>query len=405
MKRLVIIIATIALLAPMATQAVSYRGKILIPSSSAAWYVYPANGKRYLISDAPVATVLPLAKKLSAKDLAKIGVSSDNPKKAKKAPVSYAGYFLVNKAVPTDLWYVHPVTRIRYYAGTDADIRSLISTQGIKVSSGILSLYKDASPKKKPVVQATSTTESLGSAVYEQKTVSTEKGDFSIQVISFKKSDYTMVTAIDFSGDCANDCPAKPLEDYVKSAGADFGIHGSYFCPPDYSGCAGKVNTFDPPVFDSANRTVTNTVKYKFHSGPLLAVDSPGRYYYYHRSKEFGSSVAEFEQKNGATLSAEIANYPSLIENGAVVVEGETIDTKQATLKGYRGAIGYNDTMAYLVIAKAATVPDMAYILKALGATSAMNLDGGGSSALYFNGSYKVGPGRKLPNAIVFKHK
>ncbi len=44
---------------------------------------------------------------------------------------------------------------------------------------------------------------------------------------------------------------------------------------------------------------------------------------------------------------------------------------------------------------------DAAYVMKALGAKDALNLDGGGSSALYLNGSYLVGPGRSLPNAIV----
>jgi exopolysaccharide biosynthesis protein len=50
---------------------------------------------------------------------------------------------------------------------------------------------------------------------------------------------------------------------------------------------------------------------------------------------------------------------------------------------------------------RGATVPDTGYVFKALGADYALNLDGGGSSALYFGG-YKVGPGRNLPNAIVF---
>lgn len=30
-----------------------------------------------------------------------------------------------------------------------------------------------------------------------------------------------------------------------------------------------------------------------------------------------------------------------------------------------------------------------------------MNLDGGGTSAMFTDGQYKVGPGRQLPNAVV----
>lgn len=44
---------------------------------------------------------------------------------------------------------------------------------------------------------------------------------------------------------------------------------------------------------------------------------------------------------------------------------------------------------------------DLAHVFKSLGATHALNLDGGGSVALWFGG-YKVGPGRSLPNAVIF---
>jgi len=46
---------------------------------------------------------------------------------------------------------------------------------------------------------------------------------------------------------------------------------------------------------------------------------------------------------------------------------------------------------------------DLAGIFISLGATDALNLDGGGSVALYENGRYKAGPGRSLPNAIIVK--
>jgi len=52
-----------------------------------------------------------------------------------------------------------------------------------------------------------------------------------------------------------------------------------------------------------------------------------------------------------------------------------------------------------------ASVTDSAYALQALGVKDALNLDGGGTSALYISGSYKVGPGRLLPNAVVLVPK
>jgi len=46
-------------------------------------------------------------------------------------------------------------------------------------------------------------------------------------------------------------------------------------------------------------------------------------------------------------------------------------------------------------------VPQIALVMQALGARDAMNLDGGGSVAMWINGGYVVGPGRQLPNAIL----
>ena len=58
-------------------------------------------------------------------------------------------------------------------------------------------------------------------------------------------------------------------------------------------------------------------------------------------------------------------------------------------------------TYIYLVVVTNATVTDTAYVMQALGARDALNLDGGGTAALWIGGGYKVGPGRLLPNAIV----
>lgn len=41
--------------------------------------------------------------------------------------------------------------------------------------------------------------------------------------------------------------------------------------------------------------------------------------------------------------------------------------------------------------------------MKKAGAYQAMNLDGGASSGLYYNGKYLTTPGRKISNALVVK--
>jgi exopolysaccharide biosynthesis protein len=58
----------------------------------------------------------------------------------------------------------------------------------------------------------------------------------------------------------------------------------------------------------------------------------------------------------------------------------------------------------YIGVVHNVTVAGMARVLKAMGMENALNLDSGGSVALW-SGGYKVGPGRNLPNAILFVRK
>jgi exopolysaccharide biosynthesis protein len=102
----------------------------------------------------------------------------------------------------------------------------------------------------------------------------------------------------------------------------------------------------------------------------------------------------------GDKVTAAISNYMSLLSNGEVLIGEESLTSAQK-VKAVRGAIGTDGTHIYLAIISGASVLDTAYVMQTLGAKEALNLDGGGSAALYVNGSYRVGPGRVLPNAIV----
>lgn len=234
-------------------------------------------------------------------------------------------------------------------------------------------------------------------------TVATSSGSFATEVVKLRRDRFKMLTVAAETADCANGCAAKPLLAYAQERGAAIGIHGTYFCPPDYADCATKVNTFLWPFFDSPSRVMRNASSLPVHEGPMLAQTSDGNYRFFHRTKDFGSSVAAFENANATTLDAAVSNYPSLVENGALVVENESrLDDGMRTVKGTRGGIGVDGRFAYLVIAKSATVVDLGRVFQAIGATDALNLDGGGSAALLFDGKYVTGPGRQLPNAIVF---
>ena len=86
---------------------------------------------------------------------------------------------------------------------------------------------------------------------YSYITVDTERGKFSMRLIILPLSSYKIKTVAANASDCTNNCPTKSLADYVSENGAYAGINGSYFCPPDYSSCEDKVNSYDYAVYNS----------------------------------------------------------------------------------------------------------------------------------------------------------
>ncbi|WP_458414831.1 phosphodiester glycosidase family protein [Schinkia sp. CFF1] len=104
--------------------------------------------------------------------------------------------------------------------------------------------------------------------------------------------------------------------------------------------------------------------------------------------------------------------YKGAIQAGPTLVNGGRIsldplseghrDPKILTNGGARSAIGItSNNKLILVTTKGATIPQLAEVMKLLGAYDAMNLDGGASSCLYYNGKYITQPGRKISNAIL----
>jgi len=242
-------------------------------------------------------------------------------------------------------------------------------------------------------------------ATYALRSVATARGTFDAHVLVLERARWRMQTLAANSSDCSNGCAAKSLADHAKTVGASMGIHGSYFCPPDYADCAAKTNSFLSPMFDTVSGTMRMAGSIPFHNGPLVASSKNGEMHFFRRATDFGNP-AYFESTHGSALDAAMANYPALVDGGAAVAESEPrLEDGMKTNKATRGGIGFSADKVFLVIAKGATVPDLAAVMVALGATNAMNLDGGGSSALLYGGTYKVGPWRALPNAIVFTAK
>ena len=88
-----------------------------------------------------------------------------------------------------------------------------------------------------------------------------------------------------------------------------------------------------------------------------------------------------------------LAFGPALVENGEIAV-GKNQEVGQAMASNPRTAIGIIDANHYIIVvsdgrtseSKGLSLYQMAEVMKSYGVKTAYNLDGGGSSTLYFNG-------------------
>lgn len=106
-----------------------------------------------------------------------------------------------------------------------------------------------------------------------------------------------------------------------------------------------------------------------------------------------------------STVREGIACGPRLVKAGAVACnpgqEGFHED-KILTLAASRSAVGISrDATLLLVTCPMIKMLTFAEVMRSLGAFDAMNLDGGGSTALWCNGGFIGRPGRDVSNALL----
>lgn len=237
--------------------------------------------------------------------------------------------------------------------------------------------------------------DSNGDSSYQSLVVSTSRGSFTALVAKFNlaSGQFKVLTDTANDDDCGDGCATKSLSSYVSGNGGFAGINGTYFCPADYSSCAGQTNSYFWKVYNSRLGKMINNANGLGEYDPFIAFNSAGQARYFSRW--------DAHRGSGFEVVAGINCKPALISGGNNVLNEGSLDDKQRSTKSNRGAIGLNGQDLYLVIAKSATVIDLAAVLDAMDIEYGFNIDGGGSSAMIYNGSYKAGPGRGLPNALI----
>lgn len=226
---------------------------------------------------------------------------------------------------------------------------------------------------------------------YSRQSVQTDVGTFTVDIIAADLSSTKVIVDTASDSDCSNNCPVLPLSSFVSRTGAYAGINGSYFCPAAYPSCAGKTNSFDLLVmnkdkhyFNSDNNVYSTNPAVIFGNGWIRFVD---------KVQEWGRDTS---------VDGVLSNYPLLVYNHQNVFGG-TSDTKM-TGKGTRGFVANKGNTIYIGFVENATMTDSSHVMQTMGMDNAMNLDEGGSTALWYGG-YKLGPGRDLANSILFVRK
>lgn len=362
-----------------------------------AWYVYPTSLTRFY-----------LGRPFDAFNIMRrqgLGITNENLSKIPRAGTNdgpgdmklrkqVSGIILLQVERNGEAWYVYPPTLERYYLGRPNDAFDIMRQLGLGISNDNIAQI--------PVD---------GGVTVTQKIVSTSRGNFTMNALSFDRKNPALKIGTDTgnTSNCSTNCTVNSLGTYIGRRSGLAGIHGTYFCPADYSSCSNEINHYFFPVYNTYSKVMINGDRIKFTTEPLVAFDGANRPYFYLHANQF-TSEQDFYNDFGADslaaggdgkLRAAISNGPPLVINSQNVVSQYSLDSKQATVKSYRGVLGWRGDTIVLMVVSGATVTDSAAVAQAYGLEYAINLDGGGSTALYNSGHYIVGPGRSLPNAIV----
>lgn len=226
---------------------------------------------------------------------------------------------------------------------------------------------------------------------YSRQQVATNIGNYLVSMVAGDLSNTRIIVDTASDGTCGNDCPVLPLATYVSRSGAYAGVNGSYFCPASYPTCAGKTNSFDTLLMNK-NKVYFNSDNNVYSNNP--GVIFGGGYV------RFVTAVSQWGRDTG--IDGMISNYPLLVFNKGITFGGDT-DPKKGS-KGNRSFVANKGSQVFIGVVHSATVAESAVVLAAMGMDNAINLDDGGSTALW-SGGYKVGPGRDLPNVVLFVRK
>ncbi len=214
---------------------------------------------------------------------------------------------------------------------------------------------------------------------------------FIVDIVAADLNSTKIIVDTASDSDCADNCPVLPLSTYISRNNAFAGINGSYFCPASYPSCASKKNSFDTLLMNK-NKKYFNSDNNVYSTVPAVIFSG--------NTARFVTQSLQWGRDTG--VDSVLANYPLLVLNGSQAT-GDSSDSKLSST-GNRGFIANKGSTVYIGVVRGVSVVGAAKVLVEMKMDNALNLDSGGSTALW-SGGYKYGPGRDIPNAILFVRK
>ncbi len=197
------------------------------------------------------------------------------------------------------------------------------------------------------------------------------------------------------------------LRSLIVSGRGVAGINGAYFLPRDYTG----------------NPDTTNTIRIMWGNGYLYSRYFPdtgvnGIFWFLRsglpiliQNNIYSEKTLHDNTNSGMILEVEsgIANFPILLQSGSSLMaryDRAWLITEKMKVRGTKSFIcrtANNDIkMGTIGSISMMDVPDF---IRRFGCVDAINLDNGGSLAMYDQGKYVVGPGRNIMDAFIIVKK
>lgn len=254
-----------------------------------------------------------------------------------------------------------------------------------KENDGEIDNGKDESLKSNYIIENSDSDNSnatITSNSYKDDNISIEITTSRTSNTTYYVADISVSSAEYLKTALANDTYGRNIKDTTSSIAekknAIFAINGDYYGFRDY----GYVIRNGVLYRDVAN-----------NGNDALVIDENGNFSIVNESEVSAKELLN----NGAWQVLSFG--PRLVENGEVVV-GKNEEVAQAKTSNPRTAIGQVDELHYIIIvadgrtteSEGLSLYELGQIMKDYNCTTAYNLDGGGSSTMYFNGEVVNNP-------------